>query len=73
MTCPLKSASSIGENLCDKENCGFYSCENQKCAVALLSNIASEIAELKSVLNHTAETLNDTNTRLTYVAAVCIK
>ncbi len=72
MLCPLKF-SSTDELFCDKDKCGFYSCENQKCSVASLSDFASEITELKSALNHTTETLEDTNKRLIMLAGVCMK
>ena len=66
MICPLKFASA-DDHLCDKEKCGFYS--GEKCAVASLADITSEIVELRTALNHTSETLNDINTRLALVAA----
>lgn len=66
MLCPLKFASG-DDHLCSKEECGFYS--GEKCAVVSFSDIAHELAELRTVLNHTTETLNDTNIRLTLVAA----
>lgn len=66
MLCPLKFASD-DDHLCDKEECGFYS--GEKCAVVSLSDIAHKLAELRTALNHASETLDDTNTRLTLVAA----
>lgn len=73
MLCPFRNLDTIGACLCDKEYCALYSCENQKCAVASLSDFASEITELKSALNHTTETLEDTNKRLIMLADVCMK
>ncbi len=73
MLCPFRNLDTIGACLCDKEYCALYSCENQKCAVASLSDFASEITELKSALNHTTETLEDTNKRLIMLAGVCMK
>lgn len=66
MLCPLKFSNGC-EPLCDKDKCGFYS--GEKCAVVTLSDVANELAELKFALNHAAETLDGTNTRLTLVAA----
>lgn len=45
MICPLKFTNG-DKPLCDKERCGFYSCKNQKCAIASLGDIANELAEL---------------------------
>ncbi len=65
MLCPLKF-SSTDELFCDKGKFAFYS--GEKCAIASLSDIASEITELKSALNHTTETLEDTNKLLIMLA-----
>lgn len=71
MLCPLKKANSVSSGLysvssclCSGEKYGFYSRGNQQCAFASLADIASEITELKSALNHTTETLDDMNKRL---------
>lgn len=68
MICPLKFASA-NEPLCDKEKCGFYSCENQKCAVALISNITNELTDLKSTLSNVTNALDDISRRLLVNAA----
>ncbi len=70
MLCPLKF-SITDELFCDKGKCAFYS--GEKCAIASLSDIASEFTELKSSLNHTAKALEDTNKRLIMLVGVCMK
>ncbi len=67
MMCPLKKSSTIGDCLCDKENCGFYS--GEKCSVAVISNIANEFTDLKSTLNNVTNALDDISKRLLVTAA----
>lgn len=68
MICPLKFKN--GDNpLCSKGECGFYSCESQKCAVAAISNITNEFTDLKSTLNNVTNALDDISRRLLVTAA----
>lgn len=64
MLCPFKKADTIGACLCNKENCGFYSCESQKCTVASLYDITTEIAALSDILNCVDDTLVKINKTL---------